>query len=224
MRWTLALLLLWGGYRLGWAQVVVVERPVQAQSPDQVVRQGMAFSLIFSNNGFGIGGYYLRTLDPDWTGFASIEIGAGKDEKEFQFVVDYFGNTIVPGKLNRLLVLPVLVGLQYRVFRNELVDAFRPYVQAAMGPTFAWKSPYWNESAGRPYDPIGGLPHGRALGGWTVQLGVGANFGSNFRSLQGVSFSYAVHWLPAGVQLMMASPRQRVFASPQLVLYFGRMW
>jgi hypothetical protein len=114
--------------------------------------------------------------------------------------------------------------VQHRLFRDELVDSFRPYVLVSLGPTFGWVSPYWNPSTGRPYDPIGGLPHGRAIGGATLQFGLGANFGTNFRSLQGVGLLYAVSWLPTGVELMMESPRQRVFASPQLVLYFGRMW
>ena len=146
-------------------------------------RNALGLDLMLSNSGFGLGGFYRRQYTPDISGFASFSISEVKDDREIEFFNPFTGEFLVPGKVNRFLLLPLFVGIQYRLFREEIADNFRPYVSGAVGPTMIYASPYeegFFRSLGK------GQAH-YTLGGY---VGFGAFFGTEQRSLVGLSFRY----------------------------------
>ncbi|HTS00302.1 MAG TPA: hypothetical protein VML00_11145 [Bacteroidota bacterium] len=157
--------------------------------------------ILISTNGFGLGGFYRREFTPDVFGFVSFSVSEAKDAREIE-QYDIYGNSTVPGKLNRFLVLPLMFGVQYRLFREDIVDTFRPYVNAAVGPTMVYMSPFVDlvpqpdgsiqvndveffHSLGR------GTPHYTA----SAYIGFGANFGGPNSGVFGINFRYYFTYL-----------------------------
>ncbi len=164
-------------------------------------RNAWGVDLLLSNNGFGAGAFYRREFSDVLSGFVQFAISDVKDEGEVEYFNQFTGESFVPGKKNRLLLFPLTFGLQYRLFKDDIVDNFRPYVGAGVGPSMVFVAPY---STARTIPlPDGGtmtyyeqveffssLKHGQAkytLGGY---IGAGAYFGFDKGTLSGVSIRY----------------------------------
>ena len=156
-----------------------------------------SIDVLIANDGFGLGGLYRRTFTPDLSGFISVSVSESKDDREFEYIDPYYGVSYTPGKLNRFLVIPLMFGLQYRLFREDIVDTFRPYINAGAGPAMIFQMPYVDfvdQGDGsfieQPVDffkSIGrGHPHYTA-GGF---VGFGSNFGTERSNIFGVNFRY----------------------------------
>lgn len=182
-----------------------------AQGPDIVpVPEAPSKSLwgmdiLISSDGFGLGIFHRREFTPDLSGFASFSISEAKDDREVERFDPFTGVSFVPGKLNRFLLLPLMVGVQYRLFREDIVETFRPYINAGVGPAMVYVMPFIRLSRtaagtlitdqveffsaigkGRPYYTGGGF------------VGFGANFGSERASTFGVNFRYYFMYLFSG--------------------------
>jgi hypothetical protein len=162
---------------------------VPSRSPaDSIVetrerRNALGLDLLLSNSGFGLGAFYRRQYTDDLYGFGTFSISEVKDDREVEQYDIVTGETIVPGKINRFLLLPLIFGVQDRLFREDITDNFRPYITAAVGPTLVYSAPYNREF-------FNSLGHGQAhytVGGY---VGFGAFFGLDPSSLVGVSFRY----------------------------------
>lgn len=138
--------------------------------------------ILLSNNGFGLAGFYRHIYSRDLSGTLTFGIAESKDENEVEYY-DYFGQSFVPGKINRFLMIPLLFGVQYRLFADDITDSFRPYVNAGAGPTVVLAAPYEREffnslSYARSHYTVGGY------------IGLGAFFGSDLGSLSGINIRY----------------------------------
>jgi hypothetical protein len=173
------------------------------EGPDsqQEFKNAWGLDVLISNDGFGLGLFYRREFNPDLSGFATLSVSEAKDDREVEFV-DFFGNTFVPGKLNRFLVVPLTFGIQRRLFREDIVDTFRPYVNAGAGPALIYSAPFTRitetSSGDLFFEPVeffesigSGSPH------YTVSayVGAGADFGSDRTNLFGVNFRYYFTYL-----------------------------
>ena len=166
----------------------------------QTFRNAWGIDILISNGGFGLGGFYRREFSDEWFGFASLSVSESKDEREVE-QFDYYGQSYVPGKLNRFLVLPLTFGVQHRLFKDEITENFRPYINAGAGPTMIYVTPSTNIT-GTPgalqfeqveyFKALGrGRPH-YTFGGF---IGFGANFGTEKSNLFGVNFRYYFTYL-----------------------------
>lgn len=100
-----------------------------------------SLNLLFSNNGFGLGATIFKQFNTDLSGFSSIFFSGAKDDREFD-VTDIYGNTYTPFKVNRLFMIPVNLGLQYRMFRDEVTDDLRPFINGGLTPAMIIYTPY----------------------------------------------------------------------------------
>jgi hypothetical protein len=166
----------------------------------QTFRNAWGIDILISNGGFGMGAFYRRGFSEDWVGFASLSVSESKDDREVE-QFDIYGQSYVPGKLNRFLVLPLNFGVQRRLFREEITDNFRPYVNAGAGPTMIFVAPF-TEVTMTPTGPASeqveffnalgkGQPH-YTVGGF---IGFGADFGNEKANLFGVNFRYYFTYL-----------------------------
>ncbi len=153
--------------------------------------------ILISNNGFGLGGFLRHEYSEDLSGTMTLAFSEAKDNNEVEYV-DYYGQTIVPGKINRFILVPLHFGIQYRLFADDILDNFRPYVNAAIGPTLVFSSPYEKEF-------FNSLGYGQAhytVGGY---VGFGAFFGSGHESLSGVNIRYYFEPIQKGIDSMLNS-------------------
>src|SRR5512141_170798 len=69
--------------------------------------------ILFSTNGFGLGVFYRKEFSQDIAGVVSLSVSESKDERDMERVDPFTQATYTPGKLNRFLVLPLTMGIQY---------------------------------------------------------------------------------------------------------------
>ena len=169
-------------------------------TPDSTVRRNaLGLNLMIGNSGFGFGVFYRQHIDGTLSWTLSWNISEAKAPNEVA-VYNYFtGQKFVPGKINQLFTFPLTVGLQYRLFKNELTNSFRPYVFVGAGPNGLLASPY--------DQPLSwSLSHSHTYIGAAGDFGIGAYFGVDPNSLIGASISYYILAYPHGVQSMQGEP------------------
>jgi hypothetical protein len=101
-----------------------------------------SLNLSFSDNGFGIGATKYFNLSKDISLLAGISFSNAKDEREFE-QYDLFGNSETPYKVNRLFMAPMVnLGMQIRLFREDVSDNMRPHVSFGVTPAAIVYTPY----------------------------------------------------------------------------------
>lgn len=204
----------------------------EAPSDPEGYGSGFGAEILLTNSGFGLGGYYHRSVTDATSFMAEFSLGAGKDERELKFF--RFGSSYIPKKANYLLMMPIQVGATHRLFRDTIEDNFRPYVQITAGPTFGWEYPYFNDvnrngkyDAGeeQTYDSIGALPKGDFRFGLGGTIAIGAHFGSSKKVAQGIRIGYSITRFFEGIQLLEPEVQgaQHFFGTPTITLTFGRL-
>ena len=177
------------------------QNTLTTENEPQVFRNAWGIDILISNGGFGLGGFYRREFSDEWFGFASLSVSESKDDREVEQFDLYTNTSYVPGKLNRFLVLPLTFGIQHRLFKDEITENFRPYINAGAGPTMIYVTPFTQitDNGGTPqfqqvefFNALGrGRPH-YTLGAF---IGFGANFGAEKSNLFGVNFRYYFTYL-----------------------------
>ncbi len=195
---------------------------------------GLAISL--NDSGFGLGGLYRAQLGPATSGLIELSIGVAKDAREQQFFIGVFGDTVTPFKRNYALMSPIHVGVEQRIFANQIEDNFRPYVQISAGPTIGYQWPYFkdvNENGLREQgEPLNGLLGGFGKGqlrlGAGGTLALGAYFGRSRRTAQGVRVGYTANYFFEELDLLeldpaVESPSRHYFGSPIVSFHLVRL-
>lgn len=100
-----------------------------------------SLNLLFSDNGFALGATLFKNFNPNLSAFGSIFFSGAKDDREFEST-DIFGNSYSPGKVNRLFLIPMNIGLQMRLFRDDVTDNLRPFVNFGITPAAIIYTPY----------------------------------------------------------------------------------
>jgi len=192
------------------------------------------FDIMLSNNGFGAGAFYRHEFTDVMSGFAQFAISDVKDDGEVEYINPYTGQSYTPYKINRLLLIPITLGMQYRLFKDDIVDNFRPYLSAGVGPSLIFVSPYSNptqeiqpDGSSLTYynqiDFFSSLKKGQfkyAVGGY---VGAGAYFGLEKGSLTGVSIRY--YFVPYGPGIeSLQGTRIKRFGGFFITLNFGSLY
>lgn len=176
--------------------------------------------ILISNNGFGLGGFLRHQYAEDTFGTMTLGFSEAKDDNEVEYVT-YYGQTVIPGKINRFILVPLHFGVEYRLFAEDILDNFRPYINAAVGPTLVFSSPYDREF-------FNSLGYGQAhytLGGY---VGFGAFFGSDRESLSGINIRYYFEPIEGGLDSMQNSDgtieKKKDFGGFFITLNFGSLF
>ncbi|MBU1299017.1 MAG: hypothetical protein KKG06_08190 [Bacteroidetes bacterium] len=180
------------------------------------IKNSWGLDLIISTNGFGLGAFYGYEFSDELTGKINFSISEGKDEGEMEVYNPYTGVSVTPDKVNRFIVLPLLFVAEYRLFKDEILDNFRPYVTAAAGPTMIYSTPYEREF-------FNSLKYGQAhytAGGY---IGIGAFFGSERSNVLGMNIRYYVIPYPKGIESMYKTTKKE-FGGISLSISFGSGW
>jgi hypothetical protein len=193
--------------------------------------------LMMSNNGFGMGAFFRHEFSDELSWMASFAISDVKDEAEFERY-DYYGNSygrsFIPGKKNRLLLMPLMFSMQYRLFKDDIADNFRPFVTAGLGPAMVYVSPYarpvtyyLDDSTSyvdaEKIDFFTSLKYGKmryTIGGF---IGFGAYFGIEKGTISGISVKYFIVPFPNGIEVMEGGYIKN-FGGLYITITFGSMF
>jgi hypothetical protein len=201
-----------------------MSNPLNIISKPNPMMNAMGVDLLISTNGFGLGLFYRHEFTDDFAGYLDFSVSESKDEQEVEFYDPYTGITFVPGKVNRFLNLPLMMGVQKRLFKDDILDNFRPFVNAAVGPTMIYVFPYNEEY-------FSALGHGHPTYTFGGYLGAGAYFGSERTTLFGLNLRY--YWIPYPSGLTSMEHRsfagtttvtKKEFGGFYLTFSFGSAW
>jgi hypothetical protein len=166
---------------------------------DLAVRsQASGINLMIGTDGFGFGVFYHYLISDEWTAFADMCVSQVRDTRQREFYDPYQG-TIPINKVNRVLRIPLFAGLQYRLFSEDIVENFRPYLSAGAGPVLLFVAPARNADRSEKefFTSLGSGHPEYSFGGF---VGAGAQFGFDRSSLFGLNIRYFVIPVPAGIQ------------------------
>ncbi len=203
-------------------------------------RYGSSGALVFTltEYGIGAGGALRGRVTDDLSVTFEVDIGAGRDEREQSFV-SFFGERTTPFKRNNVILAPIHLGLERRLFRESVEDNFRPFVHAAAGPTLGFQWPYFDDvngdgrrDADAGEDQLGyfqGVGDGEARVGVGGTLEVGAFFGRGRRTVQALRFGVRGTYFPVEVDLLeitptVEGPSRKAFWTPTVSFHVGRLW
>ncbi len=214
MKKFLAILFLFAVVQIFPQQIGEIQPP---EPPVKFPSKASGFSLSFSDNGFGFGGFYRNEFGNNLSGFVSLSVSELKSEREIERY-DYWGRPIVLGKVNRIFSIPLMFGLKRRLFAESLADNLRPYLLISAGPDLVITTDYnpdWFASFNNPKTHL-------AVAG---TIGFGGNFGLSKKNLIGLSFSYQYIYLldKNGVETLQGIYK-REFGNLVLTLNIGWMF
>jgi outer membrane protein W len=181
--------------------------------------------ILFSNNGFGLGGFYRHEITDEYSWMVNFLVSGVKADAEVE-QYDIFGNSFIPGKLNRALLMPLMVSVQYRLFRDDIADNFRPFITAGVGPTMVYVSPYATyDSTGYPQeiDFFTSLKYGKMRYTLGAFVGAGAYFGMDKGTLTGLNVRYVWAPFPSGIEIMQGGYMKN-FGGLFITLTFGSLF
>lgn len=210
--------------------------PDEAEGPAHY-GTGLGASLLLTNYGFGLGALYRVALGEATSLVAELSIGSGKDEREQEFFVGFFGDTVVPYKRHSFLMAPLHVGVERRLFRDTIEDDFRPFVQLLGGPAVGFQWPYFDDANGngvqdgdeRRLGALAGIGDGSFRLGIGGTVAFGAYFGESRRSTQGLRIGYVGSYFFRAVELLeprpeVESPNRHFFGTPVVSLHLLRLF
>jgi hypothetical protein len=187
------------------------------KKPEVFPDNTLGLDIMFSEGGFGLGGFYRRQFSQKITGFADISLSEAKDEREIEYYDYYTNQTYTIGKKNRVFLIPVNFGIQYRLFEDVIYDNLRPYLNAGVGPTLVLTTPYSEEF----FKAFGYAKPKAAAGGY---FGFGANFGIDKGSLVGLNIRYyIIQFFDQGVE-SLAGKYHKTLGGVFLTINLGMMY
>lgn len=138
--------------------------------------------LTLSDNGYSIGYYATKELTSLFSLTASVFFSGARNTDELEAYDPFTGQFYIPGKINRLFMLPITLGLRTYLFPAELSKEFKPFFHTNVGMNIIISNPYqlgffeaWEE-ASVYYKPV-------------VTVGFGASFSNRIRPLE-ISLRY----------------------------------
>ncbi len=196
----------------------------------------VALLLLLTEDGLGVGGSSRIGLSRDVSFTMELTAGAARDEREQQFFVGFFGETVTPFKRNYAMLVPLHAGLERRLLRESIEDNFRPFVAALAGPSLALQWPYFDDANDNGLRDAGenrlgtvrGLREAKARLGIGGTVALGAYFGRSRSRAQGLRFGFTGHYFPTPVDLLelepnIETPSRRLFITPVVTFHVGRL-
>jgi hypothetical protein len=118
-------------------------RPLVSPLARVAKRSTGGLSVLFSQSGFGLGFFYQQTISNQLWALIELGISGARNSSEIESLYDPFsGRLLVPGKINRLFIFPLTIGVAHRLFEESLSESLRPFVSAGIGPTLVVSTPY----------------------------------------------------------------------------------
>lgn len=156
--------------------------------------QSWGADIMIGTDGFGLGFFYTYAFTDVITAFANLSLTEAKDDRQRDYYNPWLGQ-YSPNKTHYVFRIPLFFGMQYRLFKEQIVDNFRPFVNAGAGPVMLYVSPA--DPEGDFLSSLGGGTTRYTFGGF---LGAGAQFGFDRSSVIGVNVRYFIIPVPEGVQ------------------------
>ncbi len=100
-----------------------------------------AVGLLYSDNGFGLSGTYYQKLGRTSDMMYKLSISGVTDRSEVE-VYDYFGNSFIRDKINRIYAATLSIGIKHNIFFDDIDGNFKPFIKGGVAPTYIMITPF----------------------------------------------------------------------------------
>ncbi len=121
------------------------ESPRPLIAPVQEFPALWGLTVTFSESGFGAGVFYQRGVRRELAYSVELTVGGARNTDEFEVYDPASGSVYVPGKVNRVFVVPLSLSALYFPFTESLEDSFGPMASLGIAPTLIVATPYAEE-------------------------------------------------------------------------------
>jgi len=135
----LAAVILFSAYINLFSQV----RKNQSES-EEFHRSSFAAGFLYTEGGFGIHGTYYAPIGRITDLMLKLSFSGVSDNSEVEYY-DPYGNSYIRGKVNRVFMMPLSIGIKHNIFYDDLEGNFKPFIRGGVAPTLVMTTPY-NES------------------------------------------------------------------------------
>jgi hypothetical protein len=148
---------------------------IQLADERSFARTAVGGDVMFTASGWAMGVYAAKNLSPTITLLSHFAVAPRRHSDEFEDVL--YGNIpVISGKKNRLFVMPLSFGVQYRLFEGMLQESFRPFLTAGVSPALIVATPYIRDGQYFEFfQSFGSATSFLRIGGF---FGIGAHFGT----------------------------------------------
>lgn len=154
--------------------------------------------MLLSGNGFGLGFFYQKKISENWFALTSLYVSGARNTDELE-MWDYSNQeAYIPGKIHRLFMIPVTLGVQRYLFKELLHENLKPFVNAGVGSSLIISTPYVDTEK-VPYaktEFFSSFGDAKYFGRFATFIGAGANVGSDSKALVSVNIRY--YYIPFG--------------------------
>ena len=113
----------------------------QNNDTQQMLRNRWAIGMFYSDNGFGVSGTYSSRLARTSDLNIKLSISGVTDNTEVEHY-DYYGNSYVNNKVNRLYMATLSFGIKHNIFFDDIEGNFKPLIKAGLAPSLILITPY----------------------------------------------------------------------------------
>lgn len=121
--------------------VSAVAQVNQNNNTQQMLSNKWAIGMFYSDNGFGISGTYSSRLARTSDLNIKLSISGVTDNTEVE-QYDYYGNSFVRDKVNRLYMATLSLGIKHNIFFDDIEGNFKPLIKAGLAPSLILSTPY----------------------------------------------------------------------------------
>lgn len=108
---------------------------------EKIARNNWALGMMYTESGFGLSGTYYSKLSRTSDLTFKLSMSGVSDPNEVEYY-DYYGNTFVKNKINRVYLTALSVGIKHNVFFDDLEGNFKPFVKIGVAPSLILYNPY----------------------------------------------------------------------------------
>jgi hypothetical protein len=167
--------------------------------------------VIYGDKGFGVIGGVYKAIGSEYDIYADLSFSGVTDSREIE-MYDEFGNIVVANKENRIFSIPLTIGIQKYLFKDDIDGSFKPYFTLGIAPTLLFTTPY-NESY---FKAFGKAQMSFAFGGF-------AGMGLEFSQGRGMSLAIGAkyYYLPVIGREINSLKNTPITDVGGIQLYFG---
>lgn len=163
--------------------LVYSQEKIKYKKPKKVpTRNSWSLGLNYGENGFGPYVSLFSNLGKTTDMVFNLAFSGVTDQRETERY-DYFGNSVVPYKVNRVFMVPLSIGIRKELFKDDLEGDFLPIFNIGISPTLVLTNPYERGY----FNAIGYTQTHFAFGGYA---GIGVSFSQSDNLSMNMNFNY----------------------------------
>lgn len=124
--------------------IIYLNTLVSSQSNNSEIRpitKSWAVGMLYAESGFGLFGTYSKSIGRTTSSMLRLSVSGVSDPNEVEYY-DYYGNSYVRDKVNRVYAATLSIGLKHNIFFDDIDGNFKPYIKGGVAPALIMTTPY----------------------------------------------------------------------------------